>query len=207
MRKTVLLALVVGLTLFAGSVAQAGQIVLSTGSTWEYTFTDPTTLNPAWNATTGGGWTEGLAPFGNNTGGFSSDPSRLFDYKTWWAADGSDGDDLWVRKSMDLTGFDLSSVAWGLGVDNGFKLYVNGHLVAEANEEYYTWRWEYSGTFASEFLNPGVNVVAVALEDHGGLTAFDMQVTATAVPDGGATLMLLGGALVGLGALRRKFRQ
>ena len=26
------------------------------------------------------------------------------------------------------------------------------------------------------------------------------------VPDGGATLMLLGGALVGLGALRRKFR-
>ena len=28
----------------------------------------------------------------------------------------------------------------------------------------------------------------------------------TVVPDGGATLMLLGGALVGLGALRRKFR-
>jgi len=28
----------------------------------------------------------------------------------------------------------------------------------------------------------------------------------TTVPDGGATLMLLGGALVGLGALRRKFR-
>jgi hypothetical protein len=28
----------------------------------------------------------------------------------------------------------------------------------------------------------------------------------TQVPDGGATLMLLGGALVGLGALRRKFR-
>ena len=28
----------------------------------------------------------------------------------------------------------------------------------------------------------------------------------TSVPDGGATLMLLGGALVGLGALRRKFR-
>jgi hypothetical protein len=26
------------------------------------------------------------------------------------------------------------------------------------------------------------------------------------VPDGGATLMLLGGALMGLGALRRKFR-
>ena len=65
----------------------------------------------------------------------------------------------------------------------------------------------YSGTFASSLLNTGGNVVAVALEDHGGLTAFDMQVTATAVPDGGATLMLLGGALVGLGALRRKVRQ
>ena len=30
--------------------------------------------------------------------------------------------------------------------------------------------------------------------------------TPVTVPDGGATLMLLGGALVGLGALRRKFR-
>jgi hypothetical protein len=27
------------------------------------------------------------------------------------------------------------------------------------------------------------------------------------VPDGGATLMLLGGALMGLGALRRKLRR
>ena len=91
-------------------------------------------------------------------------------------------------------------------MDNGYKLYVNGTQIAGANGEGYTYRWEYSGNIASALLNPGVNVIAVALEDHGGLTAFDMQVTATAVPDGGATLMLLGGAMVGLGALRRKFR-
>jgi hypothetical protein len=34
----------------------------------------------------------------------------------------------------------------------------------------------------------------------------DMVVKVSPVPDGGVTLMLLGGALVGLGALRRKFR-
>ncbi len=204
MRKPALLALVVAITLFAVGIAQAGQIVLPPGATWEYTFSDPT-LDPSWNTTTGG-WATAPAPFGNHLGGFGTDPG-FFDYKTWWEADGSDGDDLWVRKSIDLTGFDLNSLAWDLGVDNGFKLYVNGNLVAGDNAEGYTYRWEYSGTFASSLLNPGINVVAVALEDHGGLTAFDMQVTATAVPDGGATLALLGGALVGLGLLRRKFSQ
>jgi hypothetical protein len=200
-----LLAFVVALSLFAANVAQAGPIVLAAGSTWEYTFTDPTG-SALWNTTTGG-WATGLAPFGNNTGGYGSDPG-YFDYKTYWAADATAtmGDDLWVRTSVDLTGYDLNTVDWFLGVDNGFKLYANGNLIQQDNAEGYTYRWEYGGSIASAFLNPGVNVIAVALEDHGGLTAFDMQVTATAVPDGGATLMLLGGALVGLGALRRKFR-
>ena len=39
----------------------------------------------------------------------------------------------------------------------------------------------------------------------GGLSHYALLDGVT-VPDGGATLMLLGGALVGLGALRRKFR-
>jgi hypothetical protein len=34
----------------------------------------------------------------------------------------------------------------------------------------------------------------------------DLQLSQSTVPDGGATLMLLGGALLGLGTLRRKFR-
>ena len=48
------------------------------------------------------------------------------------------------------------------------------------------------------YLKPGSNVIAVALEDHGSLTAFDMQVTANAIPDPASTFTLL---CIGLGAV------
>ena len=79
-------------------------------------------------------WTVGPAPFGNYLGG-SYDPAGYFNYQTLWDADGSDGDDLWVRQSIDLTGFDLDSIRWDLGVDNGYKLYINGTLVSSENAE------------------------------------------------------------------------
>jgi hypothetical protein len=67
-------------------------------------------------------------------------------------------------------------------VDNGFKLYLNENLVASDNAEGFTFRWEYSGGVPAGFLLPGLNVVAVALEDPGGLTAFDMQLTGRLTP-------------------------
>jgi hypothetical protein len=182
------------ISLVIGATPASASIVLATGSTWEYTFVNPTG-DSSWNNTTGG-WTTGLAPFGNNLGGYSSDPSGNFDYNTLWAADGSDGDDLWVRTAVDFTGFDLSTAKWNLGVDNGFKLYLNGFLIASGNGEGYTWQWEYSGNF-STYVIPGVNIVAVALEDHGGLTAFDMQITATAIPE--PTTIIIWSLLGGLG--------
>jgi hypothetical protein len=185
--------------LYLAGLPVCADIILAPGSTWEYTFSTPSS---DWN-TTSGGWTTGPAPFGNNTGGYSGDPSGLFDYQTYWAADGSDGYDLWVRMAVDLTNYDLSTVQWDLGVDNGFALYMNGAAVAAANGEGYTYRWEYSGDFSGVTLNQGINIIAVALEDHGGLTAFDMQVTGTPVPEP-ASVLALGACSLGAFLARRK---
>ncbi len=170
------------LALFASQLptAQAAPVTpLPPGHTWEYTFTDPTG-DPAWNTTTGG-WATGPAPFGNYG------PCCLFDPGTYWPVDNDDppgppySDDLWVRTAIDLTGVNLSTVLWGLGVDNGFKLYANGVLVGSGNAEGWTYRWEYSGGFGGALV-PGVNIIAVALDDHGGATAFDMEITGDTGP-------------------------
>ncbi len=183
--------------LFGAASATSAATIVSHSSTWEHTFTDPTG-DATWNTTTGLGgiWSSGDAPFSNvSSGDFANN--------TFWPADGRDGDDLWVRVAVDLTGFDLSTVEWGLGSDNGFKLFANGDLIAQDNAEGFTSRWEYSGDFASSLVQ-GVNVIAVALEDHGGLTAFDMQITGEPVPEPGtfAIWSLLGG--VGVVAWRRR---
>ena len=181
------------------SVSRAA-IIVPPGAIWEYTFSDPTG-NPIWNTTTGA-WTTGAAPF-------SSRPDGDFGANTPWPVDGSDlDDDLWLRVAVDLTGYDLNTIDYDLGVDNGFKLYANGNLIASDNAEGGTSRWEYSGTIESGSLLSGFNVFAVALEDHGEGTSFDMQVSGTpkagGVPDGGSTAMMiaLGGILAV--AARRK---
>ncbi|MFZ3136667.1 MAG: hypothetical protein WA126_04645 [Thermodesulfovibrionales bacterium] len=180
MRKALFIAI---LMIMMVSFAEADTILLP-GSTWEYTFTDPTGA---------GGWQTGLAPFGNRIGPYGPDIAGYFSYNTLWEADGNDGDDLWVRRALDLTGYDLSTIAWNLGVDNGFKLYVNSNLVYGDNAEGYTHRWEYGGSIPQAFLQPGNNVIAVALEDHGGLTAFDMQITGnqSSVPEPSTILLLV----------------
>lgn len=212
-------ALLAGALLMVGGLASADPILnarpcaaapcTAPGWLWEYTFRDPTG-DPDWATTPA--WTNshmGNAPFGNNTGGFATDPVGYFDrYTSWPVLNVTVGDDLWVRTTIDLTGFSLASIAYNLGVDNGYKLYINGVFVAGANAELYTSRWEYGGSLAS-FVSPGVNYVAVALEDHGGLTAFDMEITGTAVPESGTpvpeagTLLLIGSGISAL-ALRRK---
>ena len=119
------------------------------------------------------------------------------------------------RTALTISGFagrstsagtSLNTIRWDLGVDNGFALYLNGILIAASNQEGFAARWEYGGFFnAAQFL-PGTNYIALALEDHGSATAFDMQIEGTpqaAVPEP-ATIALLGLGAVGLLATRKR---
>jgi opacity protein-like surface antigen len=203
------LRLLAALLALIASTSQAATVI-TPGDTWQYRFAAPAA---GWQVgADAGSWNTGLAPFSNcgpiggqNCSGY--DPAGHFNAGTQWNADGSDGNDLWVRKSVDLAGFDLDSFNWSLGVDNGFSLFINGTLVASANAEGFTSRWEYNGAVSPALLNAGNNWIAVALEDHGGLTAFDMQLTgnAVAVPEPETyALMLAGLGVVGFVARRRR---
>ena len=200
--------LAAALALAAGATQAA--TVITPGDTWQYTFSAPAA---GWQVgADAGAWNTGLAPFsncgpvgGNDCSGY--DPAGHFNAGTQWNADGSDGNDLWVRKQVNLAGFDLASFTWDLGVDNGYTLFINGTQVASANAEGFTTRWEYSGAVSPALLNAGNNWIAVALEDHGGLTAFDMQLTGNvvAVPEPETyALMLAGLGAVGFVARRRR---
>jgi hypothetical protein len=208
MRKTLTLTVVVVGLIAPSRVARADPIiVLPAGSVWNYTFSDPT-ADSVWNTTAGVGgiWKSGAAPFGNcpdaGCEGFPTD----FNARTSWPADDDNADDLWVRTAITIPTAQLpSNLRWNLGVDNGFTLFVNGFQIAADNAEGYTYRWEYSGNIPRAVLRPGPQVVALALEDHGSLTAFDMEIAAAPVPEP-ATLLLVGtgAAAIGRSAWKRR---
>ena len=101
----------------------------------------------------------------------------------------------------------MQTIDWGLGVDNGYKLYINGHYVSGDWAHGSTYQWEYTGSFSESLLTNGINVVAVALDDGGGGTAFDMEITGDLAPvPEPATMLLFGTGLAGIvgNRIRRK---
>jgi hypothetical protein len=74
-----------------------------------------------------------------------------------------------------------------IAVDNGIGvlgsstagLYLNGVQTTNAvNAEGNAFRWEIAFDVPSQYTFAGTNLIALQLEDHGGLTGFDMMVTA-----------------------------
>ena len=138
------------------------------GSSFEYSTTNP----PAGWTTTTGGWLNGNLPYiGVNTGSIPN--------STFWPI----GTTYYLRKQIDLSNYDITSINWRIAVDNGYTLYVNGQQIASAYEGGPATEWEYSGIIPSNLLVQGVNYIAVVISDDGsGAAVFNMLMTGNPNP-------------------------
>jgi hypothetical protein len=84
-----------------------------------------------------------------------------------------------------------TNVHVSMGVDNGFFLWVNGVYVTGALAPGGAPAGEYS--FALPNLPAGHNLIQILREDHGGLTGFDINITATPPPVNQAPTVSAGG--------------
>jgi hypothetical protein len=94
---------------------------------------------------------------------------------------------------------ELQNAIWFLegegGLNNSYVALVTGILGAQVTNDA-------NGAYGVKALN-----LTNAISCGGGTKGGNCQSQLYYVPDGGVTLMMLGGALVGIGALRRKFRK
>jgi len=102
----------------------------------------------------------------------------------------------WSGSSRLDSAFALQKTIWWLEGETGLQP-ANIFTTAVLNQ---------FGSMAGAMANGGWNYGVYALNLWTLNGRVDAQDFLVFVPDGGATLMLLGGALMGLGALRRKFR-
>jgi hypothetical protein len=108
---------------------------------------------------------------------------------------------------LDLGGLNAGGCS---GSGNGFICAEDSHTAPVPVAGKYTWEFHYA-TSQSLLAGPmGSSIKAEYVNASGGkvgaLVSEDITLQTKTVPDGGMTLMLLGGVLVGLETLRRKFR-
>lgn len=154
---------------FATRAKFVDSIIIYPNSNWEYKLAS---IESNWKITTGG-WNLGQAPFGNARNNTRHDPAGLFDYKTYWGGRST----LYVRKKFNLSDYNLNTIKFHIGVDNGYELYINGILVSKNSAPFYTKRWEYEGMIPASFLKREDNIIAIIITDDGDLATFDMQLT------------------------------
>ena len=141
--------------------------------------------------------TIGMAAYGGGIGGGSPDPiSRGTAY-------------LYSQFAMGTLSYNYA----GSGRTTSAELLQQAFWMLE-NEESYSNTNLYIQLVEANVTNPmldaawGENGVFVMnLWAYSDNTGAEQSLLYHSVPDGGTTLMLLGGALMGLGALRRRFRQ
>ena len=153
-----------------------------------------------------GGWTFNVAA-GTSTGPGAQPVIDLSDNSTWGG--GSVGNVITITWTVDnlgpLTGAYLEAIGGTLnGTGDSFSVLLNGVLLPGSTLAWTT--TPFSGTKAGPLngsLPSTLTLVAVltAPIGTGAQTSFDDNLT---VPDGGATVMLLGAALSAVGLLRRK---
>lgn len=142
----------------------------------------------------------GNGPFGNSSSGVPA-------YNIYWNANQA----LYLQTTVDLTGSVVDSAFLNLAVDNGASVFVNGSKVFGASAGGFTTIWEYSTSIATSPFIDGINTISVIANDYGGLTYFDMQMTADVSPTPPtqnvpepSVAVLLGLGLAGVGIMRRR---
>lgn len=203
--KTKLRSLLVTLLLTLPGVALAGPIV-NQQDFWTYNQTAIGTNfgpNPTFSYSdfTSGftGANYGQAAFGNANHGSAPFPN------TNWDANSA----LFLRMILIFPGSLVTNIILNVAVDNGAAVFINGTKVFEADAGGYTsapppGSWEYANiAIADGLFVDGHNEIAVIANDYGGATYFDMQLTATLVPEPSA-LLIMAMALMGLGLVRNR---